>query len=170
MFPVEFVSHSRQRYAKFSYEVTGGSHRNHKGVIRYPSSTDSLGRRLQYFSCDIWSDVSSSSAWRLRDSHSASLGRAAVDVFQATVFSPHIWKLNFKFFLSLFPKWTPRCSCIVQCSGYLISSDHQLYRVTPLKTPFSLLIPLLQSQSHVTTITIISYAVTCLHNYNSTRS
>jgi hypothetical protein len=45
---------------------------------------------------------------------------------------------------------------IVQCFGYLISSDHLLYRVTPLKTPFGLLIPLLQSQSHVTTIT---------HNY-----
>jgi hypothetical protein len=41
-------------------------------------------------------------------------------------------------------------------SGYFIRSDHQLYRVTPLKTPFGLLIPLLQSQSHVTTIT---------HNY-----
>jgi hypothetical protein len=40
--------------------------------------------------------------------------------------------------------------------GYLISSDHQLYRVTPLETPFGLVIPLLQSQSHVTTIT---------HNY-----
>jgi hypothetical protein len=38
----------------------------------------------------------------------------------------------------------------------LIFSDHQLYRVTPLKTPFGLLIPLLQSQSHITTIT---------HNY-----
>jgi hypothetical protein len=50
--------------------------------------------------------------------------------------------------------------------GYLIPSDHQLYRVTPLKTPFGLLIPLLQSQSHVTTITIISYAVTRLHSYN----
>jgi hypothetical protein len=33
----------------------------------------------------------------------------------------------------------------VQCWGHLISSDHQLYRVTPLKTPFRLLIPLLQS-------------------------
>jgi hypothetical protein len=41
--------------------------------------------------------------------------------------------------------------------GYLISSDYQLYRVPPLKTPFGLLIPLLQSQSHVTTIT---------HNYS----
>jgi hypothetical protein len=40
--------------------------------------------------------------------------------------------------------------------GYLLTSDHQLYRVTPLETPFRLLIPLLQSQSHVTTIT---------HNY-----
>jgi hypothetical protein len=39
---------------------------------------------------------------------------------------------------------------------HLITSDHQMYRVTPLKTPFGLLIPLLPSQSHVTTIT---------HNY-----
>jgi hypothetical protein len=38
--------------------------------------------------------------------------------------------------------------------------------VTPLKTPFGLLISLLQSQSHVTRITIISHAVTRLHNYN----
>jgi ABC-type enterochelin transport system permease subunit len=30
-------------------------------------------------------------------------------------------------------------------TGYLISSDHQFYRVSPLKTPFGLLIPLLQS-------------------------
>jgi hypothetical protein len=49
--------------------------------------------------------------------------------------------------------------------GYSISSDHQSYNVTPMKTPFGLLVPLLQSQSHVTTITIISYAVTRLHNY-----
>jgi hypothetical protein len=28
---------------------------------------------------------------------------------------------------------------IVQCYGYLTSSNHQLYRVTPLKTPFGLL-------------------------------
>jgi hypothetical protein len=48
--------------------------------------------------------------------------------------------------------------CIVQCSGYLISSDHQLYNVTPLKTPFGLLVPLLQSHTHVTTFT---------HNYFS---
>jgi hypothetical protein len=45
---------------------------------------------------------------------------------------------------------------IVQCWWFLISSEHQMYRVTPLKTPFGLVIPLLQSQSHVTTIT---------HNY-----
>jgi hypothetical protein len=44
--------------------------------------------------------------------------------------------------------------------GYLIPSDHQLYRVTPLKTPFRLLIGLLQSQSHVTTFT---------HNYSLRR-
>jgi hypothetical protein len=52
--------------------------------------------------------------------------------------------------------------------GSLISSDHQLYRVTPLKTPFGLLIPLLQSQSHVTTFTH-NYLLRCyaLHNYNS---
>jgi hypothetical protein len=41
-----------------------------------------------------------------------------------------------------------------------------LYNVTPLKTPFGLVIPLLQSQSHVTTITIIYYAAARLHNYN----
>jgi hypothetical protein len=35
--------------------------------------------------------------------------------------------------------------CIVQCWGYLTTSDYQLYRVTPLKTPFGVLIPLLQS-------------------------
>jgi hypothetical protein len=40
--------------------------------------------------------------------------------------------------------------------GYLITSDHQLYRVTPLKTPFGLVLLLLQFQSHVTTFT---------HNY-----
>jgi hypothetical protein len=39
---------------------------------------------------------------------------------------------------------------------YLIRSDPQLYNVTPLKTPFRLVIPSLQSQSHVTTFT---------HNY-----
>jgi hypothetical protein len=33
---------------------------------------------------------------------------------------------------------------IVQCWGYLITSDHQLSRVTPLKTPVGLLIPVLQ--------------------------
>jgi hypothetical protein len=41
--------------------------------------------------------------------------------------------------------------------GSLISSEHQLYRVTPLKTPFGLLIPLSQSQSHVTTFTHIYF-------------
>jgi hypothetical protein len=41
-----------------------------------------------------------------------------------------------------------------------------ILHVTPLKTPFGLVIPLLQSQSNVTTITIISYAVTRLHNYH----
>jgi hypothetical protein len=51
-------------------------------------------------------------------------------------------------------------------TAYLIHSDHKLYKATPLKTPFGLVIPLLQSHSHVTTVTIISYAVTRLHNYN----
>jgi hypothetical protein len=45
---------------------------------------------------------------------------------------------------------------IVQCWGHLTTSDHQLYRVTPLKTSFGLIIPLLQSQPQVTTFT---------HNY-----
>jgi hypothetical protein len=55
---------------------------------------------------------------------------------------------------------------MVQCWGSLITSEHQLYRVTPLKTPFGLVIPLLQSQSHVTTITHNYFlAVTRLHNY-----
>jgi hypothetical protein len=45
---------------------------------------------------------------------------------------------------------------IVQCYGYLTTSDHQLYRVTPLKTPFGSMLLLFQSQSHVTTFT---------HNY-----
>jgi hypothetical protein len=69
---------------------------------------------------------------------------------------------------ALKPGWTVFGASlyVVQCSGYWTSSDHQLYRVTPLKTPFGLVIPLLQSQSHVTTITIISDAVTRLHNYN----
>jgi hypothetical protein len=34
---------------------------------------------------------------------------------------------------------------IVQCLGHLISSDHQLYNVMPLKMPFRLLIRLVQS-------------------------
>jgi hypothetical protein len=52
--------------------------------------------------------------------------------------------------------------------GFLITSDHQLYRVTPLKTPFGLLIPLLQSQSHVTTITRnYFYAVSPSHSLQS---
>jgi hypothetical protein len=47
-----------------------------------------------------------------------------------------------------------------------------LYRVTPLKKPFGLLIPLLQSQPHVTTITH-NYSFTLCHiytAYNHTRS
>jgi hypothetical protein len=51
--------------------------------------------------------------------------------------------------------------------GSLTTSEHQLYSVSPLKTPFGLLIPLLQSQPHVTTITIISYAVSHLHSLQS---
>jgi hypothetical protein len=45
--------------------------------------------------------------------------------------------------------------------GYSISSDHQLYRVTPLKRPFGLILLLFQSQSHVTTITH-SYSLRCV--------
>jgi hypothetical protein len=48
------------------------------------------------------------------------------------------------------------CNILYNVGGYLISSDHQLYCVTSLKTPFGLVIPLLQPQSHVTAIT---------HNY-----
>jgi hypothetical protein len=64
---------------------------------------------------------------------------------------------------------------IVQCSGYLTSFYPQLYRFTPLKTPFGLLIPLLQSKSHVTTVTdnysslCVTFAqLTIIHvrNYN----
>jgi hypothetical protein len=40
--------------------------------------------------------------------------------------------------------------------GYLITSDHQLYNVTPLKTPFGLSIRFIYNLTHVTTIT---------HNY-----
>jgi hypothetical protein len=47
---------------------------------------------------------------------------------------------------------------VIYCTmlGFLISSDHLLYRFTPLKTPFGWLLLLFQSQSHVTTFT---------HNY-----
>jgi hypothetical protein len=57
---------------------------------------------------------------------------------------------------------------IVQCSGFLISSDHQLYRVMPLNTPFGLVIPLLQSQSHVQLfLTLLRvYTITILHVRN----
>jgi hypothetical protein len=47
---------------------------------------------------------------------------------------------------------------------YLTTSDHQLYNVTPLKTPFGLLIRLLQSHTHNYNHTIISYAVSHLHS------
>jgi hypothetical protein len=49
-------------------------------------------------------------------------------------------------------EWAP----FLQCRGSLISSDHQLYRFTTLKTTFGLLLLLFQSRSHVTTFT---------HNY-----
>jgi hypothetical protein len=45
---------------------------------------------------------------------------------------------------------------------FLIVSEHQLYNVTPLKTPFGLLISLLQSQSHVTTVTHNYYLRCCV--------
>jgi hypothetical protein len=45
---------------------------------------------------------------------------------------------------------------IIQCWWFLDRFWSPIVRVIPLKTPFGLLIPLLQSQSHVTTIT---------HNY-----
>jgi hypothetical protein len=45
--------------------------------------------------------------------------------------------------------------------GSLTSSEHQLYNVTPLSTPFRLLIPLLQSQPHVTTNTH-NYSLRCV--------
>jgi hypothetical protein len=50
---------------------------------------------------------------------------------------------------------------------YLITSDHQLYRVTPLKTSFGLLTHFIYNLTHVTTITIISYAVSHLHSLQS---
>jgi hypothetical protein len=40
------------------------------------------------------------------------------------------------------------CIYIVTCSGYLISSEHQLYNVTPLKTPVRLLIGLFTIFTH----------------------
>jgi hypothetical protein len=55
--------------------------------------------------------------------------------------------------------------------GSLTASDHQLYCVTPLKTPFGLLIPLLQFQPHVTTIThnyfLLCYAFTQLQTLHA---
>jgi hypothetical protein len=61
----------------------------------------------------------------------------------------------------------------VQCYGHLTTSEHQLYSVSPLKTPFGLLIPLLQSsptrnnnhsQLFITLCHIyIAYNLTCLH-------
>jgi hypothetical protein len=57
---------------------------------------------------------------------------------------------------------------IVQCLGYLITSNQQLYSVTPLKTPFGLLIGFIynlhnRNYNH----TIISYAVPHLHSLQS---
>jgi hypothetical protein len=60
-------------------------------------------------------------------------------------------------------------------TGYLTASDHQLYRVTSLKAPFGLLIPLLQSsitystltRSSLQSLTIIYYAVSHLHSLQS---
>jgi plasmid maintenance system killer protein len=43
---------------------------------------------------------------------------------------------------------------IVQCSGHLTTSDHQLFRVTPLKTPFGLL------------IRFITIPITCNYNHS----
>jgi hypothetical protein len=63
---------------------------------------------------------------------------------------------------------------IVQCWGHSITPDHQIYRVTPLKTPFRLLIPLLKS-SPVTTfthnylsrcVTFTQLTILHIHNYN----
>jgi hypothetical protein len=52
----------------------------------------------------------------------------------------------------------PRKGIVIYCTmlGYLITNDHQLYRVTIFETPLGLVIRLLQSQSHVTSI---------IHNY-----
>jgi hypothetical protein len=49
----------------------------------------------------------------------------------------------------------------VQNKGYLITSDQKLYRFTPLKTSVRLLIRLLQSQTHITTI-IHNYFLRCV--------
>jgi hypothetical protein len=51
--------------------------------------------------------------------------------------------------------------CYCTMLGFLTTSDHQLYRVTPLKTPFGLVLLLFQSQSHVTTI-IHNYSLRCV--------
>jgi hypothetical protein len=54
-----------------------------------------------------------------------------------------------------------RLTILYNVWGYSITSDHQLYRVTPLKTPFGLLIGLFQSQSHVTRFTH-NYSLRCV--------
>jgi hypothetical protein len=66
---------------------------------------------------------------------------------------PHSFQKNVKLILSnyfrLCEVWRhdsiSSTDDIVQCYGHLITSDHQIYRVTPLKTPVGLLILLLQS-------------------------
>jgi hypothetical protein len=52
--------------------------------------------------------------------------------------------------------------------GYQTTSDHQLYNVRPLETPFGLLIRFIYNlHPHVTTITIIYYAVSYLRSLQS---
>jgi hypothetical protein len=64
---------------------------------------------------------------------------------------------------------------LYKVTGYSMTSDHQLYRVTPLKTPFGLVLLLFQSQSHVTTFThnyflrcatFTQLTITHVRNYN----
>jgi hypothetical protein len=56
--------------------------------------------------------------------------------------------------------------------GYLTTSEHQLYNVTPLKTPFGLLIPLLQSSPTSNYIHSQLFLTLChiYTAYNHTRS
>jgi hypothetical protein len=57
---------------------------------------------------------------------------------------------------------------IVQCSGYWINSDHKLYNVYSLKTPFGLLISFITIFTFVTTITYST--ITRLHNLQTLHS